>query len=520
MFLKSRWTWAMLAGTAIFIALFVYATPYVNGTDQYWHIDYIDSILKGNLSSTELYPAFVLDPAWTGGLPGFIHNMPVLYIWALFAWATGSLFHGAMVVGALAAVLSAWFVYLAVRDAADHRFGAAAYLIVLLFPLTFWQSIQLLTETSAMLFLCAAVYLLGKKGLAPCLGVAALLALAANSRTNALLIALMLLVFAAIRDGKRRELSRGAKVVHIAAPAALFVAGYVALGALFGPTLDFTVSRTALDRLAIVSTFDQTSNMALHYSTQHFSDIGFWPMIANFLGKFKTALVTQFGWSGAPSLLYWLHNLLFAAATVTVVLLSRREKKSAARYEGFWILVVTAVSWAVSSMVYQNQFRYNLVYMPLLVVTLCLSMRRLGWNIGRRFGLLLIAVVLLTAGLDAGLAYTARADAISEHAAFTADQTILDSAIPADTRVVLISPTSSLLWPQLLYPRVTTVIDPSYSYTEEQMETLLLGRYEPNMYIVTAHGALPDDPAYKRIIGTHFTPAYSDTQFDIYRLAK
>jgi hypothetical protein len=515
--LKSRWTWAMLAGTAVFVALFAYATPYVNGTDQYWHINYIDSILKGVSTSNELYPAFVLDPAWNGSLTGFIHNMPVLYIWALFAWATGSLFHGAMLFNALAAVLSAWFVYLAVRNETTHAHGAAAYLITLLFPLAFWQSVQLLTEISAMLFLCAGVYLIGKKGLAPVLSGAAVLALAANSRTNALLLALLLLVFAAVRTMKRSGLSRGQKALLLISPTLVFAVGYIGLGALFGPTLDFTVSRTTLDRLAIVSTFDQTNNMALHYSLQHFSDIGFWPMVGNLFGKLKDALIIQFGWTGAPSVLYWLHNLLFLAAAITVAALSRREKKSVFRYDAFWVLAITAVSWAVSSAVYQNQFRYNLVYMPLLAAALCVGLHRLGVSGGRRFALVALASVLLFVGLDAALAYTARTDAISEHAEYTADQEILDGAIPAYSRVVMISPTSSLLWPQLLYPRVTTVIDPAYSYTDDQMTTLMLGRYVPNEYIVTAHGALDEFQAYRDMVDRYFTPSGTDGPFDFYR---
>ncbi len=503
--LSSRWSVAMLAGTAVFIALFVYATPYVNGTDQYWHINYIDSILKGRFVSTELYPSFILDPAWDGSLPGFIHNMPVLYIWALFARATGSLFHGAMAFNALAAVLAAWFVYLAVRSEAGHKYGAVAYLAILLFPLAFWQSIQLLTETSAVLFLCAAVYLLGKKGFAPQLGGAALLALAANSRTNVLLIALLLLVFVCRRVATDGGLSRRKKLMRCAAPVALFAVGYAGLGALFGPTLDFTVSRTALDRLAVVSTFGKTNSMALHYSLQSFPDIGFWPMMGNFAGKLWTAAVTQFGWSGAPSVLYWLHNLLFLTAAGALALLSRKEKKAMVRYEAFWALAVTLVSWAVSSTVYQNQFRYNLVYMPLLVIALLLSLHRLGRGTGRRFAAAALTSLLLMAGIDAGLAYTARADAITEHAEYTAYQQTLDAQIPEGVRVVIVSPTTSLLWPQLLYPRVTTVIDPAYPYTGDQVATLLLGRYEENGYLVTAHGVWPDAPAYRRLVRERFT---------------
>ncbi len=510
----------MLAGTAVFAVLFVYATPYVSGTDQYWHINYIDSILKGNYTSGELYPAFILDPAWNGSLTGFIHNMPVLYIWAVFAWVTGSLFHGAIAFNALCAVLSAWFVYLAVRDTAGHKLGAAAYLIMLSFPLAFWQCTQLLTETSAMLFFCAALYLFGKKSFVPHLAGAALLALSVCSRTNVLLLALMLLAFSAVRETKRGGLSRGTKAAYIAAPAALFAAGYVGLGALFGASLDFTVSRTALDRLAVVSTFGEIDNMALHYSLQHFSDIGFWPMVGNFAGKLWTAVVTQFGWTGAPSVLYWLHNLLFIAAAAALALLSRKEKKALVQYTGFWVLVVTIVSWAISSTVYQNQFRYNLVYMPLLTVVLCVCLHRLGWGASKRFGILMLAGVLLMAGLDAGLAYTARADAISEHAQYTTYQETFNEQIPPDTRVVFISPQTSLLWPQLLYPRITTVINPTYTYTEEQIATLLLGRCEPNEYIVTAHAALPDDPAYKKIIEAHFTLCDEDEQFDIYQLAE
>jgi hypothetical protein len=84
--------------------------------------------------------------------------------------------------------------------------------------------------------------------------------------------------------------------------------------------------------------------------------------------------------------------------------------------------------------------------------------------------------------------------------------------------VVIISPTTSLLWPQLLYPRITTVIDPTYPYTDDQTATLLLGRYAPNAYIVTAHGQFPDIPAYEEIVSQRFAPHYSDDRFDIYRL--
>jgi hypothetical protein len=84
----------------------------------------------------------------------------------------------------------------------------------------------------------------------------------------------------------------------------------------------------------------------------------------------------------------------------------------------------------------------------------------------------------------------------------------------------MISPTTSLLWPQLLYPRVTTVIDPAYAYTDDQMTTLMLGRYTPNDYVVTAHGALDEYPAYRDMVDRHFTPSGTDGPFDFYQRAE
>ena len=101
-------TLIVLISLAIFTILFLIATPYLGGSDQFWHFNYIQSITNGVFTTNEIYPVTLLDPDWNGEMPSFFHNVPVLYIWSFFSIIFNNIFAGAIFVNYCSVLVTAF----------------------------------------------------------------------------------------------------------------------------------------------------------------------------------------------------------------------------------------------------------------------------------------------------------------------------------------------------------------------------------------------------------------------------
>jgi len=516
---------AAAVATLLFTALFVFASPvdYPNGSDQYWHYNYIDLMLKGSLRSYEIFPSYALDPLWDGEMPGFIHNMPILYIWAGAAKLVGNIYVGAMMVNWLLAVGSALLLFAILKKQCSGLWALCGYILMLFFPLCCWQSVQLMTETTAVFFFVLAMYILQKRSLKRICSAAAVLAVCTNERSNVILLAIFLLVVSCI-DMVRTDKAAGLKKEKLIAKLLLVVVVYFGcckiLGDIFGATLDFTLSRSLFDKLAVISTFWRNHNMALHFSVETYEQMGFWPMVVNYLHKLERAIEIQFDFRFKGAL-QWSLNALYAFAVGVLVCfrINNGKKKGVPIFWcSLWVLVLCALSWLAVSILYQNHYRYSYIYLPIVFFVLVLLCSRIKGK-GKQLVNTVMALLLVCSVLFSGvLAYVARTDAIDEYNEISGYDVSVDTLIPTDARVVSFEENDVFTFS--LYPRtITRIHDPHlFGYTPEQLETLILGRYEPNAYVIASGDFLEEHAVCADIVNEHFVYLGDASGFNVYIL--
>ncbi|MBE6753462.1 MAG: hypothetical protein E7559_03790 [Ruminococcaceae bacterium] len=515
----------MALSTLLYSALFIFSVPieFPNGTDQYWHYFYIETLLNGSLKSYEIYPSFALDPLWNGDMPGFIHNMPIIYIFAAAAKVTGNMYVGPLLVNWIMAVSAALMMYVMLKKHCGAIWGLVGYVLILFFPVCFWQSIQLLTETSALFLLVLGMYILQKRSFGRIACAAGVLATCTNERTNVMLLAVFLLVLSCVdlvKNDREVGVAKWQRIAKVVVIAVIYFGGFKALGDIFGATLDFTVSRTLFDKLAVTSTFSNTTNMALHYSTETFESIGFWPMVGNFFVKLGEAIREQFGISG-KGVVQWSLNALFAFAVAALVFYRiNNGKNKGDKIFSFsaWGLALCALSWLVMAVVYQNQFRYSNVYLPVIFFALLVLCSRIeGKN--TRFVNAIVALMLVCC-LASGcvLSYVARRDAIVEYEEYIGYEEAVEQLIPADANVANFMQEKEFDY--ALYPRTISHIPniDIFGYTPEQLEVLILGRYEPNTYVTAPAGYLEEHEVCADIVNEYYEYVGDANGFDVYIL--
>lgn len=132
--------------TIIFVSLILFATSDFRGTDQYWYMADVETLLEGGKTTNNVYPAQIMSAEPRIPCP-FIHNILNLYLVLPAARVFGA-FGGWIVTNVLATVLTASLIALLVAMVADKWVSVLAYTVYLLLPLTVWQSSQPLAEAT------------------------------------------------------------------------------------------------------------------------------------------------------------------------------------------------------------------------------------------------------------------------------------------------------------------------------------------------------------------------------------
>ena len=143
----------------IFLAFIWFGASGVRGSDQYWYVADVESLIDGRgVQTNEIYPVSVRHDVVTSPRP-FVHNRLNLYIVALPALLLGA-YNAWIVVNVVGSLLTSVLVFCTViRVTRSNTIALTTAVTYLLLPLTFWLTTQPLVEASTAPLVALAVYL-------------------------------------------------------------------------------------------------------------------------------------------------------------------------------------------------------------------------------------------------------------------------------------------------------------------------------------------------------------------------
>lgn len=378
---------AALALVVIFFALLLFSASQVRGTDQYWYVADVASLLEGSTSTNHSFARIALDASDPVARPAFVHHNLSLYLVLLAAVLFGPFLGWVITNGVAAVVTSCLTACISYKIRQDGALSLLVFALSLFIPVSFWQSSQPLTEATFLPFVaCAAfVYVFFDHRPRKYVLLWFLLALAFLCRSSFLpLLSLMPVLFLWHADPAARK-----------EPQNLGFAVLLAGLALMMPT----VARSLFDqsmshdlRNILMNGLPGGSNMDFMLNPRPASfDLG------SVIAKSLRSLKIQFLQENALLVFYAPFNLMLVALPFC-------WRKSTDAYRKLVLFTVALVSIHFLVIVlHQNQFRYLLVPQPFLIATtlLLLAGSRISPRILLRTGVVVVAGFVAFAAMSA-----------------------------------------------------------------------------------------------------------------------
>jgi hypothetical protein len=403
----------------IVLGLVWFAASGVRGSDQYWYVADVESLIEGRgVQTNEIYPVSVRHDVARLPRP-FLHNRLNLYIVALPALLLGA--YGAWIaVNVVSGLVTSVLVYCTIVRVAESRAAALTTAVAyLLLPLTFWLTTQPLVEASTAPLAALAVYVyvtangaFWRWALLVLIG--ALLAWCREPYVLLLpLIPLAYLVHVRPLDS-RRLLGAGVLLT--------LGVGFWVLGAnLFEPYLSVTYWHVLTSpRPGGMSWWFDLNPQALPVSA--------------ILAKAVTGLENQFTRIDAAYLLFFLPFNIMAAAPFVLLLTSRREDVIRVGAVG---LIFLALHFMTVILV-QNNFRYLLTATPPLLVAAGVLMGRTEWFRSLRVpSVVILAGILVLLAPCAALAWYSHDEGVLQRDVRNNLAVAVNQTVPADDTVMV-----------------------------------------------------------------------------------
>jgi hypothetical protein len=403
-----------------FIALVWVGASGVRGSDQYWYVADVESLIEGRgVQTNEIHPVSVRHEVAPLPRP-FIHNILNIYLVALPALLFGA-YGGWIVVNLFSSLLTAFLIFCTVVRFTDSRAAALTVaLSYLLLPLTVWSTTQPLAESSIAPLVALAVYVY-------------VTADASYWRWMLLMVVAALLVYCRESFVLLLPLVPLAYVVHVGPWRIGTVAragGIAALGGalwLLGKHL-FEPHISASYLQVLGSAFPEYSN---HF---YFNLSPEPPTISTIVAKGVRGLEIQFTNINTGYLLFYLPFNMMALAPFVLLLGYRRAdiaRVAAASLVAVGLHIITAI-------VVQNEARYLLVVTPPLLVAVGVGLGRAEWfRTIRAPAIALAAAVLIAALPNAALAWWSHTEGVRERQVRENLAVVLSDTLPTEDTVMV-----------------------------------------------------------------------------------
>jgi len=425
---------AAVVGTAL-----VAASGGVRGSDQYWYLADVQTLIDGGSATTNnIFPVGLLGDR-SGVPPPFVHNVLSLYLAVLPATLVGAM-GGWVVLNVVSTLVTAALVYGAARSVATSWAALLVAVGYATLPIVTWHTPQPLAEASTSAFAALAIYALARAGTSGrgwlvVTGTVGLLYLSRQSYLPLLLAVPVAFVVVRAWEGGARLRNACVPAIGLALTAGLIT---LAGGVMFASeNVDFSYSR-----LLHTAVPGRTDNMWFNFELSKANldnalplDLGLvWAKLSANLGeqllRFDSLPVAAF---------FWTFNALaiVAAAALAGTLRGARDPLRLR-------LVVAALAFVAIHLVtiglFQNQFRYLVPALPGLLVVLAMVLSDRSWMSARLAGrktAVAIVVTLLMLAPNLYLARTLRDDGLASAATEAAVDRLLDRTVPADQALLV-----------------------------------------------------------------------------------
>ncbi len=370
----------LLGVTALFLILVYLAATDVRGSDQYWYMADVETLLQGDPPLTNnLFPTQVLAPG-PQQRPFFIHHILNLYLVLPAAWLAGP-FGGWILTNVFATLITAALIALLTVRFASAELAVWAYSVYLLLPLTLWLTAQPLAEATIAPFVALGMLAYERAGTKRRYWIVLAAALVGAYFCRSTYIVLLFLL-----PGAYLWQNRPVGKNTILQAAALLAAAVVAVAGqhfLFPESLP--ISWSGLLNNAIPGV---TGNMYNYFCLTpipvQWEYLG-WKFASHLAHHFFPPLVSE-------QIFYAPFNLL---AILALLLFGMRKSESERRIsQGLAVLLLLHFATIV---LVQNQFRYLLVTLPPLLAAGAITGSRISRLSSKsiRLRLLLGTIVLL-----------------------------------------------------------------------------------------------------------------------------
>lgn len=458
-----------------------------HGSDDYWYIEDVEALMRGDSATThEVYPFSLIgtDDRFQETQP-FVHNLPVLRLWALAGRATGSAYAGVKLVNIISALLTGLFVFLGARRFTGTAGAMVAGVMVLYIPVSFASSGRVMAETFAAtgvaLAWCLALTLPRRMSAVIAAQVALILAALGRIWTLPMLLVIPL---ALLFDERRPPRAR---VLRAAVAAIAGASGYIVLARMlpsYMPRLD----------LATLLEISHGNNMRAYFRLEPLPALPIGETISALAGNAWNSLRVQFAWTPEFPLP---HRL---PANLAAVLSSAGWfAPGSDRFRRYALVgaIVAFGSYLGMTMLFQNFSRYAIPLMPVLVVGAAVAVDRF-WVASRtaaaRIVIGVLLALLMTAFLvnDAELVSSGRVNGLAGQQSRAAAERLVADVIPDDARVALDVPFASH-WPidSAVQPRPVLMLASDFPFSREEYVEMF-ERFEPTHAIVDGESKLPD----------------------------
>jgi 4-amino-4-deoxy-L-arabinose transferase-like glycosyltransferase len=507
----------------MWVGLVVWASPVFRGSDQTWYVEDVHTIVAGAPAQThEVYPFSLIGPdrRFDTARP-FVHNVPVLWVWAGAAKAAGGDPHtGILLVNMLSCLGAAVFVYLASRRFVPRHVALAAVVAMLYMPVFFWIAGQDLAEPLSALLVAAAAYLVIRwpRKLAAWLGAETLAALAAVGRIWTLPFLLALPAGLLFLDQGRpwpRRLGRAAialvagAVVYL--PLSWFFQSYVP-----APTV-----------LALLDVSLASNNMILYFTTTPARGVNAAALVAALVRNTVAALRTQLSigrrlfmvtrWLPVADL--WPVNLAIVLAA------SGLFARGTDRLRRF-VMALAVVAFGMhlaTAVLLQTQPRYLVPLLPPIALGATVAAglwleRGRGRPWVARVATALLCVTLATfVSVDVISAGNSRAGAFWAAHRRVMVSTLIETSVPASARVVLDTSYGARWTPDWgIFPRQELALGTDFRIPLPDYEKMLR-LFKPDYLVTDSTSGLPE--ALRRL--GLYSPEYlgESTGYTLWRLS-
>jgi hypothetical protein len=410
----------VLAAVLIFVVLVVVGASGVRGSDQYWYVADVESLIDGRgVQTNEIYPVTIRHEVAPLPRP-FVHNILNVYVAALPALLFGA-YGGWIVVNVFCSLLTAFLIFRTVARLADSHAALAAAVGYLLLPVTIWLTMQPLAEASIspLVALAAYVYVTANSSYWRWMLLIVIGALLVCCRPTFVLL-LPLIPLAYVAHVTPWQIGTVARAAGIAA------LGF-ALWILGKHLLEPNVSVSYLQ--VIGSDGPNFSNM-----TNFFDLSPQPPTISAIVANVVKGLAIQFTKIDAGYALFYLPFNVLALAPLVLLRGSRRTEVIRVAMGG----LVAVGLHLITALLVRNQFRYLLVATPPLLMAAGIVLARAEWlRTIRTSAALMTAAVLTLAAPSATLAWRSHNEGIEARRVRANLADAFSETLPTDETVMV-----------------------------------------------------------------------------------